>query len=399
MRPVRWFVALCLLTLAGCDVGERTPDASPCLDDTGTATPSDAAASGQPDASTPTPADGGPGHPDAASRSDASPSPDSGSSDTWLRDRYPGDLDIGKDPAVLFHDDFEQGWGRWSAPKADTKHLFVETGAEAHAGTRYLRSTVTHAQLLADQYISASPRVSFPRRTPTVFVRFYARFPNVSPNPHHWVRTAAGTPTFNSSGLANTVPKGDEGFWFDFDANTDSTLQFYAYWYEMRSGRCNDGTAVPGCAGDQGVTYYYGNVFRPPEQGSGIARGRWTCVEFAARANDMGQSNGELTAWLDDQQIGHFGPGHPLGTWLRAQFHPGGCSWSACTAPVPFEGFDFRSSADVLFKEFFLDAYYQRDTWEARRDEMQKQGLQVAEESTILYDDVVIASERIGCRR
>ena len=88
-----------------------------------------------------------------------------------------------------------------------------------------------------------------------------------------------------------------------------------------------------------------------------------------------------------------------MGTWLRAQFHPGGCEFSACTDPVPFEGFDFRSSGDVLFKEVFLDAYYELGSWERTRDELVDMGLTVGEESTILYDDIVVATERIGCRR
>ena len=56
------------------------------------------------------------------------------------------------------------------------------------------------------------------------------------------VRVAAGNDTWNGSGLANTVPPGDEGFWFDFDINNDNVFNFYVYWYKMRSGRCDDGT-------------------------------------------------------------------------------------------------------------------------------------------------------------
>src|SRR5690606_11451791 len=172
-----------------------------------------------------------------------------------LSERYPGDVGIAGDPAVLFHDDFETGWGRWDSPNADTMYLFVEQDAStANAGTNYLRSTVTTQQLQQDMYISASPRVTFGRRTDQLYWRFYARFPNVAPNPHHWIRTAAGNATWNSSGLANTVPPGDEGFWFDFDINNDDVFNFYVYWHEMRSGRCNDGTAIPDCAGDQGMT-------------------------------------------------------------------------------------------------------------------------------------------------
>jgi hypothetical protein len=317
-----------------------------------------------------------------------------------IRDRHPGDEGIGSDPAVLFHDDFEAGWGRWDAPSSDTEHLFIESGAEAHAGGGYLRSTVTHAQLMDDEYVSASPRVAFPRRVPEMYWRLYARFRGIAPNPHHWIRVSAGTEAFGSSGLANTVPDGDEGFWFDWDASVDDRFLFYTYWYRMRSGRCNDGTAVPGCAGDQGTTYYYGNVFQPPEQESpAFERDTWTCVEIGARANTVGESDGALMAWVDDVPVGEFSPGMPVGTWLRAQFHPGGCEFSSCTDPVPFEGFDFRSSDDVLFKEVFLDAYYQLDSWERTRDQLVDMGLTVGEESTILYDDIVVATERIGCRR
>lgn len=324
---------------------------------------------------------------------DASSAPPDGES--WLRDRYPGDEGLAADAAVLFFDDFEEGWGRWDAPEADTDHLFVEEG-DAHAGSHFLRSTVTEAQLAEEQYISASPRIGF-TRTDTLFARVHVRFPVVAPNPHHWMRFAAGTESFSSSGLANTVPDGDQGFWFDFDATTDDRFNFYVYWYGMRSGRCNDGSATEGCEGDQGTTYYYGNVFQPREQ-QPFPRDRWFCLEIEAHANTVGNSDGSLRYYLDDELVGAYGPGYPEGTWLRSSFHEGGCDFAACTPPAPFAGLDLRTSEDVLFKEFFLDAYYERDSSTNRRAEMEANGLTVSSEQTILYDDIVIAKERIGCR-
>jgi hypothetical protein len=209
---------------------------------------------------------------------------------------------------------------------------------------------------------------------------------------------AAGTESWASSGLANTVPPGDEGFWFDFDANNDDQFNFYVYWYNMRSGRCNDGTAIPGCAGDQGTTYYYGNVFRPPDQDP-FPRDRWFCVEMHAKANTVGSMDGSLAFWVDDVLVGDYHQGYPDGTWLRATFHTGGCDFSACTPPEPFEGFDFRSSADVGFKSIFLDAYYQLDTYTRKRMTLEARGQTVSDTQTILYDDVVAATRRIGCRR
>ena len=323
-------------------------------------------------------------------RDDAAPS-------GTLSERYPGDEGLADDPAVLFFDDFETGWGRWDAPDADTAYLHLETDASgANAGERYLRSTVTTAHLEADMYISAQTRVTHPR-VDAAYWRWYVRFPVLAPNPHHWVRFAAGNADWNRSGLANTVPGGDEGFWFDFDANLDDHFNFYVYWHAMRSGRCNDGSATPGCEGDQGTTYYYGNVFRPPQES--FPRERWTCVEVHAQANTVGSSDGVLAYWIDGVPVGDFGPGRPEGTWLRAQFHPGGCEFSACTDPVPFEGFDFRTSDEVGFKAFYLDAYYERESSARRRMRMEERGLTVSDEQTILYDDVVIATERIGCRR
>ncbi len=322
-----------------------------------------------------------------------------GSSSNTLSDRYPGDEGLADDPAVLFFDDFEAGWGRWTSPDANTEYLHLETDPNfANSGEGYLRSTVTMEDLQADEYISSSTRADFPERVDQIYFRFHVQFKDIAPNPHHWVRIAAGTESWSSSGLANTVPPGDEGFWFDFDTNQDDIFNFYVYWYKMRSGRCNDGSTTPGCEGDQGTTYHYGNSFRPLDQ-TPFPRDMWFCVEMMARANTVGESDGALAFWIDDELVGDFRPGHPEGTWLRDSFHPGGCDWSACTEPVPFEGFDFRSDDNVRFKQIFLDAYYERGSANEKKEELEERGLVVSDEQTIYYDDVVVATQRIGCKK
>lgn len=350
-----------------------------------------------PDGSVVTP-DGGT-TPDVAASRDASANlPDATTSTNGtLSERHPGDEGISDDPAVLFWDDFETGWGRWDSPSADTSHLTMESDPQiAHVGTGYLQSRVTTQDLQNDEYISSASRVEFDRVN-QVYWRFYARMPEVAPNPHHWVRVSAGDANWESSGQANTVPPGDRGFWFDFDINNDDVFDFYVYWYQMRSGRCDDGTAVPGCDGDQGSTYYYGNTFRPLSQ-TPYPRDEWFCVEMRAKANTVGQSDGELTFWVDDQLVGDYRPGYPNGTWLRDQFYTDGCEYSACTPPVPFEGFDFRTSDEVGFKAVILDAYYERNSSAQKKQALEDRGLTVSDAQTIFYDDVVVATERIGCR-
>jgi len=284
---------------------------------------------------------------------------------------------------VLFHSDFEHGMQGWTSYTQNTDQIAVlsDTGV-AHAGTHYLRAAqVTRTQLAANQYISANAQVQLSKGVPELYWRFYARFVGQTATPHHWVRVGAGS---WYDGLANTVPPGDQGFWYDLDAHADHLLSFYAYWYQMHSGRCNDGTAVPGCAGDQGTTYYYGNNFSPAGQ-TAFSPDTWLCIELRTKANTVGNSDGALGLWVNDALVGEYVPGAPRGRWLRDNFYTWGPYFQDVQA---FEGFDFRSSASVLPERVTLDAYYELGTLPAEAPEAQ----------VILYDDVVVATSRIGCR-
>ncbi|MCB9497389.1 MAG: hypothetical protein H6686_10940 [Fibrobacteria bacterium] len=303
-----------------------------------------------------------------------------------LRDLHPGDAGMDSNPNVLFHGDFEHGfdgWG-WHTPGDDRVAVDSVSGG-AHGGKAFLRARVTRAHLASDPYVSSQIGRELAQPVPRIYWRFHAKFVGATATPHHWVRMAAGTPGFQSDGLANTVPAGDQGFWFDLDARRGDLFAFYVYWYKMRSGRCNDGTAVPGCAGDQGTTYHYGNNFVPADQ-EAFPRDRWFCLEIGAQANTVGESDGSLALWRDDSLVGEYKPGAPRGRWLRDNFF----TWGEYYRPdQDFEGFDFRSSPSVLFKKIVLDAYYQENTLASDAPDTQE----------ILYDDVVVATTRIGCRR
>jgi hypothetical protein len=303
----------------------------------------------------------------------------------FISTQHPRDIGIASDARVLFASDFENGLAGWTRYTNNADQIAVITDATlAHAGGKLLRAQVTRTQLAANQNISANAQVDLATRVPEIYWRFYTRFVGQTASPHHWVRVAAGTPGYQSDGLANTVPPGNQGFWFDLDASQTKTLQFYVYWYKMRSGRCNDGSATPGCAGDQGSTYYYGNNFNPAGQ-TPFPADSWFCLEIRTKANTVGQSDGELTLWKDDALVGEYKIGTPRGRWLRDNFYSWGQSFQD---EQGFDGFDFRSDADVLPKRVTLDAYYQSDTLPASAPEAQ----------VILYDDVVIATARIGCR-
>ena len=61
---------------------------------------------------------------------------------------------------------------------------------------------------------------------------------------------------------------------------------------DERAGRVSDRRDVPYLGdGDQGTTYYYGNVFHPPSQAP-FPRDQWFCIEIHAKANTVGSSDG-----------------------------------------------------------------------------------------------------------
>lgn len=309
-----------------------------------------------------------------------------------LSAKYPNDVGIDDDPSVIFHSGFESDFAGWTYHTPDQALLGVDsTPGLANGGTKYLRASVSRAQLVQNPNISAAAQFTFPQRHPLVYLRFYARFVGNTAVPHHWVRIGGGNASYNRDGLANTVPPGDQGFWYDLDANEgDDTFLFYVYWHQMRSSRCNDGSATPGCPGDQGRTNYYGNVFNPANQ-SAFPRDQWFCVELMTKANTIGQMDGELAVYRNDQLVGEYKTGTPRGRWLRSSFH----SWGQYFIDQgPFEGFNFRTSADVAIKKITLDTYYQLDTLDRRI----ANGHAAPGAQTILYDDVVVATERIGCK-
>jgi hypothetical protein len=153
----------------------------------------------------------------------------------------------------------------------------------------------------------------------------------------------AGHNKWAGMGTAGILPKGDDHFSSSFETWRDwgrsappGFAHLYTYWMEMQRDKDD---------------HYRGNNLGPePERRIVPARGRWTCFEVMVRANDIGQSNGELAAWIDGKLYVHY------------------------------TGFRWRSSAEVLLKRFGLDVYVHR-----------------AERTNVAwYDDVAVSSGYIG---
>ncbi len=80
-------------------------------------------------------------------------------------------------------------------------------------------------------------------------------------------------------------------------------------------------------------------------------------------------------------------------TWLRDNFYTMG-EYGTASAQAPFEGFNFRTDALVSEARVTFEMYQERGTLNNRRDDTPNK----TEEQAVFYDDIVIATERIGCR-
>ena len=320
-----------------------------------------------------------------------------GGAENTLSTQYPGDVGIQNDPRVILFDDFEAGWGRWDQPTADTTYLHLETNAGgAHAGAGYLRSTVTFAHLNSEQNISSKTVGTFSQKVDTVYWRFHVRFPIVAPNPHHWVRIEAGDDSWSSSGLANTVPPGDQGFWFDFDIDNDDIFNFYVYWHKSARAAATTAPRSPAARATKA---------RLITTATSLARRRRprsrATSGFASKAPRMRTPSAQrrllVTFWIDEKLVGDYGPGHPIGTCSRdvprrrmqlQRVHAAGA-----IRRIRFPDRERREVQAVL-----LDAYTNSIRRRRRRRSSRRKASRCRKRA-ILYDDVVVATERVGCQK
>jgi predicted amidohydrolase len=298
--------------------------------------------------------------------------------------RYPGDVGIGKDPRVVFAENFEltsldgikKRWETVTQPETMTLEddvpagsggrrslLMAHVGGKGSGGHLYRRLPGGHQELHA---------------------RFYVKFdPECAPIHHFGTNLGGNLPaTPWPSVSAGTPPAGDKSFWVGIEPFGKSWVwDYYTYWHEMRGSP------------PRGQTW--GNSFvRDPT--IKVERGRWNCVELMVKMNDVGDTNGEMAFWLDGKLISHLGKGFPKGKWTFDKFKPGeggeGVRWNhAKSGPerfqvpdggAPFEGFRWRTVEDLKLNYIWLYVYITQ----APKGHV----------SRVWFDDVVIATEYIG---
>ncbi len=153
----------------------------------------------------------------------------------------------------------------------------------------------------------------------------------------------AGVNKWTDMGKAGIRPKGDDRFSSRFEPwrgwkryPAPGFMFLYTYWMDMKQDK--DG-------------HYWGNNMVPLDQERFVLkRDQWYCLEQMIQVNDVGQTNGELAAWIDGKLYIHY------------------------------RGFRWRSDKDVKLKRFSIGVYIHHAT----------------QDNTVWYDDVALSTGYIG---
>jgi acetyl esterase/lipase len=231
---------------------------------------------------------------------------------TGLAARYPQDRGLAQDPAVLFHDDFEQGEpaDRWDMAYHRQNIRLTQEPEHVHGGVRALEFTVPQQREEVSNELVKRLGAGYD----AVFLRYYSRFDvgfDQLGSSHNGGLLAAiapdvpfATPGVKADGRNKFMASFEN--WRDDPATpSPGPLNVYCYHLGQRSEYGDhffpSGTVLPFTyqPGDFGPTF----VSRPdvtPELG------RWYCYEFMLQANTIGQRDGRIACWLDGQLIADF---------------------------------------------------------------------------------------------
>ncbi|XZE34555.1 hypothetical protein SH501x_000018 [Pirellulaceae bacterium SH501] len=301
-----------------------------------------------------------------------------------IASRYPGDREIGKDPLVIFAENFEVETvedlkSRWETVRdPDAMSLDSQLPPGSSGKKSLLISQRQEKGTGADLYRRLDEGYD------RVFARMYVRFARDCEPIHHFGTCLGGNnpSTAWPSVRAGEPTRGDKSFWVGIEPFGKSwRWDYYTYWHAMRGSP------------PRGQTW--GNSFI---QNSSliIPKEEWICVEWMMQMNEIGKKNGEMALWIDGKLVSHLGLGFPKGKWVFDKFLPGeggeGVRWNSekgdreyLDNPAegsPFDGFEFRTTEDLKTNFVWLYVYITQGT--------------KGHVNRVWFDDVVVAKEYIG---
>ncbi len=234
--------------------------------------------------------------------------------DTGIAAKYPGDVGIEKDPAVVLYDGFEDCsqtadvHKKWNFVLHDENIRIAEEPANVHHGKKAVVFTLPQQR---EGNSAALYRVIKEERD-VLFLRFYAKFEkgydqrgsshNGGVIAAHYFPGGQATPGKRADGTNK--------FLVNFEtergrAASPGPLNLYVYQPEQRSGFGDHIYPTGKIAPSSETEHPFGPQFvsRPdviPELD------RWCCYEYMVKANTPGKRDGRVACWVDGKLIADF---------------------------------------------------------------------------------------------
>ncbi len=301
-----------------------------------------------------------------------------------LASKYPCDRGIGGDPAVVFTENFEEGsvaavtalYDSANDPPGMALVSDVPMGSCGQASMKLTSGVNANA---TDLYKKLAPNDE-------LFVRYYAKYQAGIQWHHTGVWFGGYNPaTPYPNPMAGLKPNGDDRISVSIEpvygvGAPNPRFDFYNYWMQMHSWM-----DMP-----MGSTAYYGNSL-VHQNGFVVDDGQWMCIEVHVKLNtDVTSSAGAaLDVWKNDALVQHFDDQTPLGCWIKDKFCPSGADGTECTSYpslclMPYVPLDlqWRSTTALQLNYFWPQNYITQGP-----------------DGSVQYDDMVVATTRIGCLR
>lgn len=299
-----------------------------------------------------------------------------GASGTGLSARYPGDVGIGAASTVVWHETFEQATvtalvARYDSVRTNGLTLVNDPPAGS-PGTRAGRFAAAPGADTTDLF------KRLPGDHDELFVRYYVKY-EAAPYHHAGLWVGGYNPaTLWPNPMAGVQPNGSDRISVGLEpastAPAGRRLDFYNVWYSMRSW--------------QGFSYGNHLINRADLQ---MRPGQWQCIEYQVKLNTnvATAQGGALSVWVDDALIYRYDETGPRGYWVAATFCPQNADTRDCLdyAPAPAQrandtvNLRWRTSPSLRLNWVWLFNYMSSGS------------------GHLQLDDVVVATERVGCRR
>jgi len=296
-----------------------------------------------------------------------------------LAAKYPGDVGIEQDPAVVLAENFEEKTleelhKRWDAVSNKGGKVQALSGdvPPGSAGKQSLRMTGTLGENSGGHLFK-----TFTPGLDTAFLRFYTKFAPDHGYEHHFVELGGyNPPTPWASPKAGSRPEGDDRVAVFIDPvgwygryPPPGVWNLYTYWHEMKVSA--DGR-------------YWGNCLQPVEQVR-VPRGEWQCVELMIKLNSAPEKDdGRLALWIDGKLVLDVVKGKRRGPWSGMGFQ------LVRSGGEVLKGLNLRTSTELKVNHVWLEHYVDMGAQTSNKVKDPNPT------NTVWFDDVVAAGEYIG---